>query len=83
MLWPGFSGVLEEGPVSDESTALTLSNRPQKHETSRPAALPTPAADPQWACGCPPPSPASLAAQVKTPLAMVEVARAARAAKTC
>src|ERR1700722_6314725 len=67
----GVSVVSEDGLVSDESTAPTLSNPAKKLEIAGHV-------DGQcgWVCGA---AADSLAAQVKTPRAMVEVARAARA----
>src|ERR1019366_6903122 len=82
--WGVDSGASAEGLVNDESTTLTLSNPAEKDEVA--AQRVAPRVDcAQWACAAAVPSPSppdSLAAQAKIPRAMVEVDRAARAAKT-
>jgi hypothetical protein len=77
-------GVSAEGLVNDESTPLTLSNPAEKDEVAAQRVVEDRFL-PQWAWGplaVPPPPSDSLAAQVKTPRAMVEVDRLARALKT-
>ena len=77
-LRPGVSGGSEDGLVSDESTRADTIEPGKKIGNGSPVGVPPE----RRQCGCGGAAD-SLAAQVKTPRAMVEVARAARAAKTC
>ena len=78
-------GVSAEGLVNDESTAVTLSNPAEKDEVAAQRVV-VPPESAQCACGAGSASDSvtdSFAAQLKTPRAMVDVARVARAANTC